>query len=434
MGVFVLNSNRSPLNPCHRGKARKLLSQGKASVFKPYPFTIILKEEKFDNANNSCTLKIAPGSRTTGLALLSGNRLIWAAELNHRGLQIKDSLLSRRQIRRSRRNRKTRYRKPRFLNRTKPKGWLAPSLMSRVHNVTTWVRRLTKLCSIDKIVQELVKFDTQKINNPEISGTEYQQGTLFNYEVREYLLEKWQRKCAYCGVQNVSLEIEHIVPKSKSGTNSVSNLTIACRKCNLAKGSQDIQNFLAKKPNILNRILKQCKQPLKDAAAVNSTRWKLFNSLKELGLEVETGTGGLTKYNRTQQQFPKTHWLDAACVGKSTPKNITIEVIKPLIITAKGRGSRQMVKPDKFGFPRTSAKLRQKKFLGFQTGDIVKAVVTKGKKIGTYTGRIAVRKTGSFNIKTVNQTVQGISYKYCNSIHKSDGYTYTIGGANSSHQ
>nr|MDJ0726789.1 RNA-guided endonuclease IscB [Prochloraceae cyanobacterium] len=284
MRVFVLNSNKLPLNPCHPAKARKLLSQGKASVFKRYPFTIILKEEKLNYVNNNCTLKIDPGSRTTGLAVLSGNKLIWGAELNHRGLQIKDSLLSRRQIRRSRRSRKTRYRQPRFLNRKKPIGWLAPSLMSRVYNITTWVNRLTKLCSIDKIVQELVRFDTQKINNPEISGVEYQQGTLFNYEIREYLLEKWQRKCAYCGIQNVPLEIEHIVPKSKSGTNSVSNLTIACRKCNQEKGNQDIKDFLSGKPSLLNKILKQCKQPLKDAAAVNSTRWKLFNSLKEFGL------------------------------------------------------------------------------------------------------------------------------------------------------
>ncbi len=100
-------------------------------------------------------------------------------------------------------------------------------------------------------------------------------------------------------------------------------------------------------------------------------------------------------------------------------------MVKPLIITATGRGSRQMVKPDKYGFPRTSSKLRQKQFFGFQTGDIVKAVVTKGKKIGTYVGRVAVRKTGSFNIKTSNQLVQGISYKYCKFIHKSDGYMYT---------
>ncbi len=254
MRVFVLDSNKKPLNPCHPGKARKLLNHGLASVFKRYPFTIILKEEKPLHESNNYQLKLDPGSRTTGLAILYDNNLIWAAELNHRGLQIKDALLSRRQIRRSRRTRKTRYRQPRFVNRRRPQGWLAPSLMSRVHNIITWVNRLIKVCPINKIVQELVRFDTQKINNPEISGIEYQQGTLFNYEVREYLLEKWQRKCAYCSVQNVPLEIEHIKPKSKGGGNSVSNLTIACRQCNQAKGNQDIKEFLSGKPNILNKI------------------------------------------------------------------------------------------------------------------------------------------------------------------------------------
>ena len=201
----------------------------------------------------------------------------------------------------------------------------------------------------------------------------------------------------------------------------MSNLTIACRKCNQAKGNQDIKEFLSEKPDVLNKILKQCKQPLKDAAAVNSTRWNLCNKLKEFGLDFETGSGGLTKYNRTQQNLPKTHWLDAACVGKSTPSDLNIEVIKPLIIMAMGRGSRQMVRVDKYGFPRTSPKLRQKQFFGFQTG---KSVVTKGKKVGTYVGRVAVRKTGSFNIKTATQTVQGINHKYCKSIHKADGYNY----------
>src|SRR5690606_33472877 len=113
-----------------------------------------------------------------------------------------DGLLSRRQSRRSRRNRKTRYRPARFLNRTRPEGWLPPSLMSRVHNITTWANRLYKFTPMTHIAMELVKFDMQAMQNPEISGMEYQQGELAGYEVREYLLEKWNRKCAYCGAKD----------------------------------------------------------------------------------------------------------------------------------------------------------------------------------------------------------------------------------------
>jgi hypothetical protein len=152
-------------------------------------------------------------------------------------------------------------------------------------------------------------------------------------------------------------------------------------------------------------------------------RWKLYNSLKEIGLPVEIGSGGLTKFKRKQNNLPKTHWLDAACVGKSTSSNLKVKVINPLIITATGHGTRQMCRTDKYGFP-TRYVPRNKFVKGFQTGDIVKAVVTKGKKQGTYVGRVAVRSTGSFNIKTQEKLVQGISYKYCQTIHKKDGYNY----------
>lgn len=115
------------------------------------------------------------------------------------GQQIRSRLLERRQLRRGRRYRKTRYRKPRFANRRRPEGWLPPSLESRISNIVTWVNRLMKLCPISAISIELVKFDTQKLQNLEIRGVEYQRGELCGYEVREYLLEKWGRKCAYCG-------------------------------------------------------------------------------------------------------------------------------------------------------------------------------------------------------------------------------------------
>jgi hypothetical protein len=171
----------------------------------------------------------------------------------------------------------------------------------------------------------------------------------------------------------------------------------------------------------LKRILSQAKRPLKDATTVNSTRWALFNRLKEKGLPVSAGSGGLTKFNRTRLNFPKTHWLDAACVGQV--ESLLVLTNKPLLIKATGHGTRQMCRTDKFGFP--SRYVPRLKFVkGFQTGDIVKAVVTSGKKIGTYIGRVAVRTTGSFNISLKETLVQGISHKYCSLIHRKDGYLY----------
>ena len=444
--VFVLDTNKQPLAPCTPGMARSLLKAGKAAVFRQYPFTIILKkavrpplrkpqrtqahQEAVDKKEiKTCQLKLDPGSKTTGIAILQDNKLIWAAELTYRGQQIKDDLESRRSLRRGRRGRKTRYRQPRFLNRTREKGWLAPSLEHRVLTTMTWVNKLIKLCPIGSIAMELVRFDTQKLENPEISGLEYQQGTLYQYEVREYLLEKFNRTCAYCGTKDVLLEVEHIKPKSQGGSNKVSNLAIACVPCNQAKSNLDIREFLADKPSILKRVLAHLIAPLKDAAAVNSTRWKLFNALKETGLPVTIGTGGQTKFNRTQQGLEKRHYLDAACVG-NTPK-LEILTNQPLLIKCNGHGQRQVIHVDKFGFPRRNKayQLVRKSALikvvkGFQTGDIIKAVVTKGKKIGSYLGKVAIRSSGSFNIKTVAETVQGINYKYCQQVHRKDGYVY----------
>src|SRR4028119_726938 len=302
--VLVLDTDRKPLTPCKPSMARKLLSAGKAKVFRIYPFTIILSK-RVDGMPEPMELKLDPGSRTTGIALIQDGKVVWGGELTHRGLAIKSGLDSRRAIRRSRRNRKTRYRKPRFLNRKLSSGWLAPSVQHRVLTTLTWVNRLRRYAPIKGISQELVKFDLQKMENPEISGVQYQQGTLLGYEVRQYLLEKWNRKCAYCSVENVPLQIEHIQPLAKQGSDRFSNLCLACEKCNTNKGTKDIKDFLKNKPDVLARILKQAKMPLQDAAAVNSTRWALFNALKAIGLPLSTGSGGQTKFNRTRFALPK---------------------------------------------------------------------------------------------------------------------------------
>ena len=418
--VFVLDANRKPLTPCKPSLARKLLRVGKAKVFRLYPFTLLLKKQVTEDPQ-PVTLKIDPGSKVTGLAILLDSSLIWVAELTHRSQAIKTSLESRRSLRRGRRNRHTRYRQARFLNRTKPKGWLAQGLRHRVETTLTWVNKLSKLAPVKTIFQELVRFDLQKIENPEISGVEYQQGMLAGYEVREYLLNKWERRCAYCSAENVPLQVEHIHPKASGGTNRISNLCLACEPCNTKKGTQDIKIFLAKKPDVLKKILAQAKRPLKDATAVNSTRWALFDRLKETGKVIITGSGGLTKFNRIRLELPKTHFFDAACVG-DTP-NISVLGNQPLNIKATGHGSRQMCRTDKFGFP--SRYVPRFKFVkGFQTGDIIKAVVTSGKKVGTYTGRVAVRSSGSFNMSSAQGLIQGINHKYCFSIHQKDGYNY----------
>jgi hypothetical protein len=419
--VFVIDTNKKPCNPIHPATARKLLSSKKAAVYRTYPFTIILKTVETVETK-PVQIKIDPGSKVTGLALVQDSKVVFGAELSHRGSAIKASLESRRSLRRGRRARHTKYRKPRFSNRARPSYWLAPSLQHRVETVLTWVKKFIKLSPVTGISQELASFDLQQLENPEISGIEYQQGELLGYEVREYLLNKWDRKCTYCGIENVPLQVEHIHPKSKGGSNKISNLCLACDKCNKKKGTQDIKTFLSKKPELLKKIQFQTKRPLKDAAAVNSTRWALFNALKTTtGLPIFTGSGGKTKFNRTRLKLPKTHWLDAACVGNID--SLEILTTNPLLIKTVGHGSRQSCRTDKYGFPNRYVP-RNKIHFGFQTGDIVKAVVTTGKKIGCYVGKVAIRSSGSFNITAKSGLVQGISHKVCKRIHSKDGYSY----------
>src|SRR5262249_23084862 len=223
--VFVLDATQRPLMPCRPARARLLLTQGKAAVLRRYPFTIILRDAKPEAVVGPLRAKIDPGSRITGLALLgkevrcgqigqTGERgtVLWAAELTHRGQQVHAALDGRRGVRRSRRWHHTRYRAPRFQNRRRPEGWLPSSLQSRLQNVLTWVERLQRLCPIGAISFEAVRFDTQLLQNPDISRLEYQQGTLAGMELREYLLLKWGYRCAYCHQKAPRWEVDHIMP------------------------------------------------------------------------------------------------------------------------------------------------------------------------------------------------------------------------------
>lgn len=244
--VFVVDANRTPLDPVHPGYARLLLTQRKAAVLRRFPFTLILKAVVEQPQAERLRVKLDPGSKTTGLAIVNETtgEVVFAAELCHRGAASTKTLAERRRVRHSRRSRHTRYRKPRFANRKRRPGWLPPSLESRVCNVVTWVKRLLRICPISSISQELVRFDMQALQQPEISGIEYQQGT---------------------------------------------------------------------------------------------------------------------------------------------------------------------------------------KVKGFQTGDMVRAVVRTGTKVGTYTGRVAIRTRGSFNIATACGTVKDISHRFCRVLHHCDGYSYQKG-------
>ena len=378
-------------------------------------------------------LKFDPGSKGTGIAVTRESEGVtiplWQGELQHRGSAIRKALGQRAAYRRRRRSANLRYRAPRFLNRRRPAGWLAPSLQHRVDGIRHWVQRLRNLVPLADIWVENVRFDMQLMANPEIRGTEYQQGTLQGYEVREYLLEKFGRKCVYCGVEDVPFQVEHVVPKAKGGSDRVTNLVLSCCPCNQKKGAKDLSEFLRKKPEILKRVLAQLKSPLKDAAAVNATRWAVWNELRKFGLPVRGFSGGRTKWNRVRLQVPKAHSLDALCVGEV--ESVVKWDTPVLVIQARGRGSHCRTDTDKFGFPRKSIHgkisygVGKKRHDQFQTGVFVRLVNPKGPNAGTFIGHLNVRSDGTAYLTVGGRRVSA-TLKRCKRLQASDGYKYEV--------
>ena len=268
---------------------------------------------------------------------------------------------------------------------------------------------------ITGITIEHAKFDTQKMVNPEISGGEYQKGTLAGYDAWEYLLEKFNHTCVYCTGKSgdPKLTQDHVIARANGGSNRISNLVVACHTCNQKKGKLSVETFLAGKPELLGGILSLLKKPLQSAAKMNSMRNALVREADSFGLPITLSTGAETKHNRALHGIPKSHALDAAFTGNVQSANNWNA--PTLHIKAQGRGTHQQTRTDKYGFPRLYCP-KIKTSHGFRTGDIVSS--SKG------TGRIAIRSTGYFSLKTKTNSVS-VKHSQCRLVQKADGYSYT---------
>jgi 5-methylcytosine-specific restriction endonuclease McrA len=450
--VFVLDKTGRLLQPCVPARARELLTKGRAAAHRLTPFVIRLKDRTVDESVvQGVQVGVDPGSKFTGVSVFTVTGAdqpeppvgpdaeeepdpaaepesaatrggVFSVEVQHRGGRIREKLTGRSVYRRGRRTRNLRYRAPRFDNRTRPDGWLPPSLRHRVETSMSWIDRLRRWAPVTAVHVERVVFDTQLLQDPDIAGRGYQQGTLAGYELREYLLEKWNRTCVYCGAKDVPLNIDHIRPRVRNGSNRESNLTLACIGCNQAKGSQPVGVFLADRPKVLTRVLAGAKTPLHDAAAVSSTRWALWRALTATGLPVVVASGGRTTWNRHRTGATKSHTLDALHVG--VLNDVTGWPARAFVAKATGRGSYARTRTDRYGFPRLRLP-RTKQVHGFQTGDLVRAVVPTGARKGTHVGRVAVRSTGRFNIRTNTGLVQGIGHRHVLLLQRADGWAYT---------
>ena len=372
--VCVLDQNGKPLMPTTRlGKVYRLLKTQKAHIVSYEPFTIQLDYEPDTHIIQPLTLGVDSGAIHSGYSVANEHREYYSAEVIARD-DISKRLSDRRMYRQNRRSRKTQYRKPRFNNRkNKKKGWLPPSLEQKVAVQLNEIDHLHHYFPIETIIVEVAEFDIQKIKNPDISGIEYQQGTLQGYNIRNYLLEKHKRKCFYCGKTVSNFEVEHMIPKTRDGSNRIDNLTLSCHDCNQKKDTLTAEEFIrqtlpAKKAAIKLKQLPNEKRLFKYMAHMNATRWALYNAINEKYPNVKMTYGYITKYNRIKANLPKAHHVDAKCITGFA----TVPSIDQIVVKIKMRRHNRQLHRSTFskGHVRKAAGLSTIVF-GFQLYDLV---------------------------------------------------------------
>ena len=309
--VYVLNIDGQPLMPTDRhGKVRHLLKDGRAEVVKCCPFTIRLLYDS-THYTQDIVLGVDAGSKHIGLSGTTETKELYASDVELRN-DIVDLISTRRQNRRFRRNRKTRYRKARFLNRlSDKKDWLAPSIRQKVDTHMTVVSRVCKILPVTKIIVETASFDIQKIKDPDISGTGYQHGEQLDFwNVREYVLFRDGHTCQCCKGKSKDpvLNVHHIESR-KTGGDAPNNLITLCETCHKGYHSGAVQL-----PKAIHRGMR-----FKDAAFMDIMRWAFYNKLKEVyepqDIEIRMTFGYLTKNTRIRHHLPKEHYIDARCIS-----------------------------------------------------------------------------------------------------------------------
>lgn len=302
--VYVISKEGKPLMPCKEAKARKLLKQNKARIYKREPFTIQLLFE-CENHIQDITLGIDAGSKHIGVSATTEKQVLYEADVELRN-DIVDKLSSRREARRTRRNR-LRYRPARFNNRvhSKHKGWLAPSIEQKINSHIQVIKRIHQILPISKIIVETAQFDIQKIRNPSIEGEQYQQGEQLGFwNVREYVLFRDNHTCQCCkGKSKDSILNVHHIESRKTGGDSPNNLITLCETCHKNYHQGKIQ---------LN--VKRGKS-FRDATFMGIMRKTLLERLKLIYPYVQETFGYITKNTRIQNNLPKEHYIDARCIS-----------------------------------------------------------------------------------------------------------------------
>ncbi|MHB1805482.1 MAG: RNA-guided endonuclease IscB [Thermoplasmataceae archaeon] len=387
--VPVINMRNEPLMPTTPGKARKLLKQDKARVISSSPFTIQLLYATGET-KQPVRLGTDSGFKHVGFSVVTERRELISGEAVIR-TDIPKLNQEKAMYRRNRRD-KLWYRQPRFMNRgNKKEGWFAPSVDHKLQTHMRLIGKLKRILPISDVIIEVASFDTQKMQNPEMSGMEYQQGELQGYEIREYLLEKFHRKCVYCGKTGIPLEIEHLTPRSRDGPDTVNNLAISCHNCNQKKNNLTAEEFGY--PEVRKRAL----ITMRDAAFMNTVRWKLTQLTGS-----EHTLGFITKKNRISLGLDKTHVNDAFVIAGGTDQIRTL----PFTITQRRRNNRS-IQTNRKGF---RPSIRRKRY-AFQPGDMVLHDHERFSVVGVHNyGKSIVIKGGEKKMDINTKKVKLVKY------------------------
>ncbi len=360
--VPVLDRHGAPLTPARPSRVRRWLETGRASkVWIKGIFAVQLHDvDAADAAVPPTGLGFDPG-KTTGIAVTRESddekvrAIVGAYEHEHRNQEIRNGLSDRSGQRRNRRSR-LRRRPARYNNRAnvRTEGHLPPSIQSIVDDMAAIVDTMLRLYPISVIRAEYLRFDTQLMQNPDIQGVEYQQGTLHGWQLRHYILHRDNWQCRYCdkpSTEKNQLELDHVVPVSRGGPSVVSNLVAACHRCNQKKDNQSVEDFLADDPKRLADVKKQLEQgvPLTPAGQLNSAMPAILEILEATGLPVTTSDGASTAYTRNQLGITKSHINDAACLD--IPEEVADLTNKVTVLKRQGRHRRQSINCDVHGSP-----------------------------------------------------------------------------------
>lgn len=413
--VFVLDADGKKLAPCHPARARRLIRTGKADVEENGPFQIRLRKRIEAPVVETADLKLDTGSKHVGFALVGvSGRVYLMGEATLR-TDIKERMDWRRTARHSRRNRKTRYRAARFDNRKRPEGWLPPSLRSRVESTVRLAERLATLVPIRCIVAETASFDTHRLMNPDVQGAAYQHGPLYRTDLRQYLFQKHKGICAYCKKPlGDGWQADHIIPKSRGGSDRPFNRVAACESCNVRKANRTAEEFG------YPEMAAFAKESYAPAAIVTSIKAALVNRLAAVAPVIETD-GALTAANRKLMGLEKSHANDAVC-ALETSSNLTLPNREWTVIS-RARGTRRLVN----GIRGEHAVRLAREVKGFRQWD---AVRWNGKQCYVK-GR---RATGSFLLCDINgrKTKDSVGYKRLSLIRRVQGLQFERGGGASS--